>query len=150
MTKVGQGTWAHGHAVGNAESRTYVSWKAMKKRCTNKNYRQFHLYGGRGIKICDRWYSFANFLADMGERPMSMTLDRINSNGNYEPSNCRWATDKEQNRNASNARHVTIAGRTQCLAAWTEETGVSQTTIFRRMKRGLPENLWLHKGRIPT
>jgi hypothetical protein len=71
----------------------------MRQRCGNPNDRQFSDYGGRGITVCERWAKFENFLADMGERPPGLTLDRINNDGNYEPGNCRWATRLEQSRN---------------------------------------------------
>jgi len=71
----------------------------MKERCQNPNSNRYEYYGARGIKICDRWQNFSNFLEDMGERPPGKTLDRINNNGNYEPGNCRWATQKEQIQN---------------------------------------------------
>lgn len=93
----------HGHAsisVGTRiASRTYRSWSAMMARCYNPRHHKWKLYGGRGIRVCDRWHDFANFLADMGERPTGTTIDRIDSNGNYELGNCRWATVTEQNRN---------------------------------------------------
>lgn len=91
----------HGHFVGGRPSPTYKSWQAMIARCTNPKHPAFHKhYAGRGITICDQWLkSFPQFLADVGERPVGMTLDRIDSSGNYEPSNCRWATMLEQNRN---------------------------------------------------
>ena len=91
---------AHGHAMGERVSGTYSSWKAMKNRCLNPKNKKFPDYGGRGIKICERWLnSFENFLADMGERPAKMTLDRINNNLGYEKANCRWADFKTQNNN---------------------------------------------------
>ena len=91
----------HGHTRSNpGETSTYCSWRCMKARCTNPRYRFFYLYGGRGIRVCDRWlHSFETFLSDMGERPSGMTLDRIDPDGNYEPSNCRWATRKTQRSN---------------------------------------------------
>lgn len=98
----------HGHTVvrdgGRREATpTYRSWKSMHDRCNNPNAPNYHLYGGRGIKICPRWKGrgkFVNFLADMGERPDGTTLDRYPDNdGNYEPSNCRWATAEEQSNN---------------------------------------------------
>ncbi len=92
----------HGHRKGK-RSPTYNSWRAMMERCTYKRHPWYRIYGGRGIIVCDAWRTFANFLADMGERPEGMTLDRIDSDGNYELSNCRWATPKQQamNRRAS-------------------------------------------------
>ena len=85
---------------GLTGSPTYISWQAMKRRCLKSQEDNYPRYGGRGIEICDRWLnSFENFLADMGKRPEDLTLDRINNEGNYEPSNCRWATLSEQNSN---------------------------------------------------
>lgn len=89
----------HGHTKNLTCSRTYRSWKSMIQRCTNPNVPRFNRWGGRGIKVCDRWADFENFLADMGERPVGMSLDRINNDGNYEPGNCRWATPTEQRMN---------------------------------------------------
>lgn len=83
----------------------YRAWDGMKQRCGNPNYHRFDEYGGRGIKVCDRWLKFENFLADMGEKPRDgqrWSIDRIDNDGNYEPGNCRWATVSTQNRNRPN------------------------------------------------
>jgi hypothetical protein len=93
----------HGHAVGRTSggrrSGTYSTWLAMHQRCKNQKVKSYKRYGGRGITVCERWNSFENFLADMGERPDDKSIDRIDNDGNYEPSNCRWATHKEQMAN---------------------------------------------------
>lgn len=96
--------YKHGHTAGKF-SPTYQSWAHMLQRCTNPNRLYYKYYGGKGIKVCDAWaHSFETFLADMGERPLGKTLDRIDPNGNYEPSNCRWATLSEQSRHRTAVR----------------------------------------------
>jgi hypothetical protein len=97
-----KGNYRHGHRGGKGhqqKSPTYHSWASMRTRCGNPNELGWYLYGGRGITRCDRWSRFANFLADMGEQPPGTSLDRIDGNGNYEPSNCRWATPMQQTHN---------------------------------------------------
>lgn len=90
----------HGHTGAGWQSRIYRSWLSMRRRCQNPNDTNYPLYGGRGIYVCARWdKSFSSFAKDMGDMPEGYTLDRINTLGNYEPSNCRWATYKTQNRN---------------------------------------------------
>ena len=90
----------HGASTSKGYTPEYESWQAMIQRCTNKNRADYHHYGGRGITICDRWrHDFVQFLADMKPRPEGKSLDRIDVNGNYEPSNCRWATQKQQVNN---------------------------------------------------
>jgi hypothetical protein len=97
-SKRGKANQTHGHGYGTPE---YISWRSMKQRCENPKAKKFANYGGRGIKVCDRWRnSFENFLADMGPRPLGHTLDRYpDSDGHYSKENCRWATDSEQNKN---------------------------------------------------
>ena len=89
----------HGHKPRNGSpSPTYNSWRAMQERCNNPNARGYKWYGKRGISVCPRWESFENFLVDMGEKPKGLTLDRTDNDGNYEPGNCQWVTQKEQTR----------------------------------------------------
>lgn len=93
---------------GRTNDPLYNVWKGMRHRCNNKNDDHYHLYGGRGIAVCERWNNFENFLKDMGPRPNSnYSIDRINNDGNYEPNNCRWATITEQARNQTNRKHIT-------------------------------------------
>lgn len=97
----------HGHGRREGFSPTFISYNSMKTRCLNSKFRNFHLWGGRGIKICERWLGergFVNFLADMGERPPGTTLERRNNNGDYEPGNCRWATKAEQGQNTGRTK----------------------------------------------
>lgn len=120
---------------GRSKTPTYFVWKEMTQRCTNPNDEAYRHYGGRGITICARWKGFENFLADMGERPNGLTLDRFpNNNGNYEPGNCRWATAKQQANNTRNNRLITFDGRTRTLAEWSDLLGLSQRTLWQRLQ----------------
>ena len=124
----------HGHAA--AETREYNTWHGMFARCRNPKSTSFSRYGGRGIGVCERWRSFENFLEDMGPRPPGMSLDRIDCNGNYEPSNCRWATAVEQqNGKRSNVR-ISIDGADRTIAEWSRVTGTPHHRILRRIRRG--------------
>jgi hypothetical protein len=96
----------HGHARDTGSSKTYASWEAMIQRCCNPNSTHYSYYGGRGIAVCKRWRSFENFLADMGERPLGLTLDRTNNARGYSRANCKWVTRKEQaNNRRPKSRH---------------------------------------------
>lgn len=116
-----------------SRSTEYVIWNGIVHRCTNPNYEGYRNYGARGIKVCDRWLDFQNFLADMGERPAGMSIDRIDNDGDYCPENCRWATQKEQARNTRSIRLIEHRGRTQPLSAWCEELGLPTSTLKNRL-----------------
>ncbi len=122
---------------------TYYTWANMLDRCRNSNTPDYDRYGGRGITVCDRWLAFENFLADMGERPEGLTLDRIDNSGGYSRDNCRWATQIEQNRNRRDNRLLTMNGETLCLAEWAEQRGLSTSAIRHRLKQGWPLDLAL-------
>lgn len=95
----------HGHNKDNRPSPTYNSWHSMIQRCTNPNHCRWKYYGGRGISVCKSWRRFDNFLRDMGKRPVGKSIDRIDTNGNYCPSNCRWATPSQQQKNTRRTNH---------------------------------------------
>lgn len=123
---------------GKTGSRAYRIWRNMITRCTNSNIAidDWNRYGGRGIKVCDRWKnSFEAFLGDMGEPNQGMSLDRFpDVNGDYEPGNCRWATSKEQCNNKRNNHMVEFNGKTMTIAQWAEETGINHGTILSRIR----------------
>ena len=123
----------HGHKANGMTSRTYITWRNMISRCYNPNDANYHHYGGRGIAVCDRWRKFENFLADMGERPLRMTIERIDNNNGYFLDNCRYATQKEQCNNKRSNRYLTFNGKTQTISQWSDEIGISQNTIERRL-----------------
>ena len=110
----------------------------MRARClvpTNKNYKH---YGGRGITICERWESYENFKLDMGPKPPGTSLDRIDNNGNYEPCNCRWATQAQQVANSRVPRLIEHNGQIKNISEWARDLGISHSAIRNRLKRGLP------------
>lgn len=131
----------HGHRL--VRTPTYYSWESMRARCLRPAHNSYHRYGGRGITICERWlHDFAAFLADMGERPsVHYQLERIDSNGHYEPGNCRWATVKEQHRNKRSNRKITHNGVTGTGSFWAEQStlpGINSTIVCARWDRGWP------------
>lgn len=123
----------HGQTVNSLSSRTYQTWSHMRQRCDNPNQECYKHYGGRGITISERWRSFKNFLADMGERPDGMSLDRIDVNGNYEPGNCRWATQEMQHNNKRSNVYIEYGGEKLSIAQLTRLTGMSKRTINYRI-----------------
>jgi len=121
---------------GLSKHPCYPVWKEMVYRCTNPNHRDWKDWGGRGITVCRRWRKFENFLKDMGECPAGCQLDRENNNEGYSPENCRWTTAKINSRNRRDNHLIEYNGKTQCLAAWSEETGIHAHTIGDRIDRG--------------
>ena len=120
---------------GASKTRTFQTWHSMRSRCLNSRHRAYPSYGGRGITICQRWLdSFEAFREDMGEHPDNMSLDRIDNNGNYNPSNCRWASRSEQQRNTRNNHMITYNGITKCLPDWADKTGICSSTIRSRLR----------------
>ena len=118
---------------GCTKTRLHTTWSHMKQRCENTNDKAFKHYGGRGIKICDEWHDFACFRdwALVNGYSDDLTIDRIDVNGNYEPSNCRWVTLKEQQTNKRNNAFIIFDGKRKCLAEWAKEFGCRQSSVHR-------------------
>jgi len=112
------------------------SWQQMKDRCLNKRHHCFHRYGGRGITIDDSWLDFDNFFKDMGHRPIGYSLDRIDNNGNYCKSNCRWSDKKTQSTNTSQCKYFSYKGDKLTISQIAEKMGCNHQTISERIKRG--------------
>lgn len=110
----------------------------MLARCFNPKTKGYEGYGGRGITVCERWrFSFENFLADMGKRPSAVhSIDRVDNNGNYEPTNCQWRTEKEQQNNKRDCRYITYQGQTKTLTEWSEHYGFKRGVIAGRLALG--------------
>lgn len=121
-------------------SAEYTNWQGMITRCYTPSCTKYADYGGRGIRVCDRWRAdFASFLADMGTRPYpKATIERINNDGPYSPENCKWATRAEQQKNRRNSRLITFNGRTETAHMWSKITGIASRTITNRLDAGWP------------
>lgn len=117
-------------------SREFNSWSDMMRRCYKYSHKKYYRYGGRGITVCERWHTFANFLEDMGRRPLNTTLDRIDNDGNYSPANCRWATPTEQANNTCNHRKITINGCRLSVTVWAWRYRLTRMLINRRFENG--------------
>lgn len=113
----------------------YYSWYNAKRRCYYPDYKDYSNYGARGIKMCEEWQdNFEQFLKDMGPKPApKYSIERINNNGNYEPSNCKWATAKEQNNNSRNNRYITFQNRRKTISQWAAERHIKLTTLRMRI-----------------
>ena len=122
----------------SAKTRLYRIWHGMIDRCFNPNKREYMYYGGRGITVCSEWMEFEPFYkwAIANGYTDILTLDRMETNGNYEPSNCRWATRKEQSDNLRTTKHITVDGTTKNIGEWARVLNVGRSTISRHLKIG--------------
>ena len=128
---------------GRTGTPEYICWSAIQQRCYYIKHKDYDNYGGRGIRVCDRWLDpengFLNFLEDMGPKAhKNLSIERELVNGDYCPENCRWATVEEQAYNKRNNINITFEGKTQCIAAWAEELGIQYATLRSRIVRGWP------------
>lgn len=125
----------HGCARLKRKTPEYRTWCAMRERCSSPTHIEFARYGGRGIRVCTRWSDFAAFLADMGRKPSpAHSIERVDTNGGYEPLNCRWATPSEQQRNKRTSIVLTLHGETKHVLEWAEALGLSINTIRKRLR----------------
>ena len=130
-----------------------TAFSNMHRRCEQPTHNRFHRYGGRGIKVCARWSGddgLKNFLDDMGPCPDGCSLDRINVDGDYEPSNCRWADRYTQANNTTRNVHLTLDGETRTLSEWGRRLNINYATICKRLRTGRTVEEALHKGRLPV
>lgn len=129
--------YQHGWASRKGKHRLYRLWEGMKERCQNPNHQMWKHYGGKGIRVCERWLDFENFRIDMeASWKPGLSLDRRSCSDNYSPETVRWATSKEQGQNKTNNRLITFNGRTQTQQMWADETGIARQAIYHRLKRG--------------
>lgn len=121
---------------GGSYTKEYRTWDAMRRRCNDPKHPQYPDYGGRGIKVCQEWGKFENFIAAMGAAPKGMSIDRINNDGNYEPANCRWATKMTQANNKRNTTYVKYKGRMVPVAELARIGGMNRTAVKQRIAYG--------------
>lgn len=122
---------------GKSKTPDYMIWRSMKTRCTLPTVATYHHYGGRGISVCSQWMeSFETFMKDMGPRPPGYSIERINNDGNYEPSNCKWASKSEQSINRRNSKFLEHDGLKLTQHEWSLKTGLSSQNIYTRLRMG--------------
>lgn len=122
---------------GMSKTPTYHCWNAMLQRCRTPHHSSYVDYGARGISVDKRWDKFENFLEDMGIKPKNLELDRVDNNGNYSKSNCKWSTHSENNLNTRRNRKITHSGISKCLYEWTKEYNIHPSTFRSRLERGM-------------
>lgn len=132
----GCGCKASGRTHGKSGTKTHSVWKSMRRRCDSPSQESYPLYGGRGISVCERWKSYENFLADMGEKPDGYSIEREDVNGNYEPGNCTWIPLARQQHNKRTSRFLTHCGETMTMADWASKTKLTTTLICWRLAHG--------------
>jgi len=123
---------------GGRKSKLYAVWNGIMGRCLNQNNPAYPRYGGRGITICDRWRDFAAFLADMGEPPPGFSVERVDNDQGYSPTNCIWADRKTQGRNKRDNHLLTVNGETLTIAEWADRVGLKYATVHQRIRYGWP------------
>ena len=129
----------------------YGRWNGMVQRCHDKNHVRYAKYGGKGITVCERWLSFPNFLADMGEPPAGASIERIDNSKGYSPENCIWADSSTQMRNTSRTRLIEFNGKTQCVTDWAKEIGIHESSLRERLtkwpvEKALTKSKSMNKG----
>ena len=123
---------------GMSKTKEYRAWASMKNRCSNQKHKDYKNYGGRGLRVCDKWVnSFESFIKDMGMRPPGRyTIERIDNNKGYSPGNCKWATFKEQLNNTRRNKLISLEGKTKTLSAWCKDLELNYNTIRSRLRMG--------------
>ena len=125
----------HGGYMDGKEKRAHYIWRAMVARCTNPNHKAYNRYGGRGITVCHQWLKYENFLADMGEPPEGLTLERIDNDKGYDPVNCKWATLSEQQKNKERTKIYSNGSFTGTLVECAKFLGISKELAHWRWKQ---------------
>lgn len=126
---------------GKTGMKEYRTWQAMIQRCTNPKHKGFNNYGGRGIKVCDKWMDFTSFYNDMGDAPKGFTIERKDNNLGYSPGNCIWADYFTQLANRRNTRFLTVDKETKPLSQWARESGLEYRTLLCRIQAGWPAKM---------
>lgn len=136
--------WNPGNTThGKSKLPEYRVWKEMRKRCYCKTNKEYPTYGALGVRVCKRWNNFQNFITDMGSRPEGTLIDRMDPKGNYEPTNCRWATTTESGRNKRNSFKVSIGGKSKHWMDWCDEFQVPYAWAKNKLDSGIaPENVF--------
>ena len=134
MSNFNKGEKHNRYKHGMYKAPEHVTWANIKSRCYSKNSKHYNRYGGRGIRVCDRWLnSFENFYADMGKKPTGLSIDRIDNNGDYSKENCRWADNQQQSNNRRSNTILELNGKIHTLAEWSRIINVKPSTICQRL-----------------